>query len=189
MHFLEGTIMAKKSAKHENADDTRFVEAVRQSVERIWQAGLGAFARAQHEGEEAFSRLVKEGTAIQKRTRNVAEGRLEEMTETITKMSENLGKQASAPLGKLEAVFEDRVTRSLHRIGVPTRDEIEALTSQVGKLQKTVDAALGVKVAKGKPKTAVSSVGKKAATTKSAATRTATRAGIKRGAANGAGHA
>lgn len=156
--------MASKPAKRTQADDTQLIEAVRQSVERIWQAGLGAFARAQHEGEDMFTRLVQEGIEVQKRTQHAAEGRLEEMTDTITRMAENLSKQASVPLGKLEAVFEDRITRSLHSIGVPTRDDIEALSNQLGKLQKTVDAALGVKPAKGAKKATSSTAGRKTAT-------------------------
>jgi poly(hydroxyalkanoate) granule-associated protein len=164
--------MASKPVKRTQADDTQLIEAVRQSVERIWQAGLGAFAQAQHEGEEMFTRLVQEGIEVQKRTQHAAEGRLEEMTDTITKMAENLGKQASAPLGKLEAAFEDRITRSLHSIGVPTRDDIEALSNQLGKLQKTVDAALGVKPAKGTQKSASSATGRKAATSSTNGART-----------------
>lgn len=164
--------MASKPAKRTHADDTRLIEAVRQSVERIWQAGLGAFARAQHEGEDMFARLVQEGIEVQKRTQHAAEGRLEEMTDTINKMAENLSKQASAPLGRLEAAFEDRITRSLHSIGVPTRDDIEALSNQLGKLQKTVDAALGVKPAKRVQKAASSSEGRKTATTRANGSRT-----------------
>lgn len=174
--------MASKPAKRAQADDTELVEAVRQSVDRIWQAGLGAFARAQHEGEEMFSRLVQEGMAVQKRTRHVAEGRLEEMTDTITKMADTLGKQASAPLGKLEAVFEDRIIRSLHSIGVPTRDDFAALSSQIGKLQKALDAAQGGKPGKpgkGVQKAVSPSAGRKTASAKT----NGARAGGKRTAA------
>lgn len=171
--------MASKPAKRAQADDTELVEAVRQSVDRIWQAGLGAFARAQHEGEEMFSRLVQEGMEVQKRTRHVAEGRLEEMTDTITKMVDTLGKQATAPLGKLEAVFEDRIIRSLHSIGVPTRDDFAALSSQIGKLQKALDAAQGGKPGKAVQKAVSSSAGRKTASAKT----NGARAGSKRTAA------
>lgn len=170
--------MAGKLGRHTQDDDMHLIEAVRQSVERIWQAGLGAFARAQHEGEEMFTRLVQEGMEVQKRTQHLAEDRIEEMTETITRMAENLGKQASAPLGKLETAFEDRVTRSLHSIGVPTRDDIEALSAQIGKLQKAVNA-LGAKPAKSTRKAAASSDARKtvAARTNGAGRKRSTAAG------------
>lgn len=155
--------MTSKSTKRARAEDADLVEAVRQSVDRIWQAGLGAFSRAQHEGEEMFSRLVQEGVSVQKRTQHLAENRLAEMTGTISKMAQNLGKQASGPLEKLEAALEDRVTRSLHSIGVPTRDDILALGAQIGKLQQTVDAALPAKrTAKGAHKLSAASVKKMA---------------------------
>src|SRR5471032_980086 len=60
--------MAKKlQAKDE---DQQLTEAVRSSAQQIWQAGLGAFAKAQEEGGRVFSRLVKDCTDLQKRTRS-----------------------------------------------------------------------------------------------------------------------
>ncbi|HJV84434.1 MAG TPA: phasin family protein [Noviherbaspirillum sp.] len=139
--------MTAKANSHAHSDDKDLVEAARKSVDQIWQAGLGAFARAQKEGEDMFSRLVQEGMAVQKRARKVAEGRLEGMSDTIAKMADSLGKQASGSLDKLENVFEERVARSLHSIGVPTRDDIKELSAQIKELQDSVNAVLAKKPA------------------------------------------
>ena len=46
--------------------------SVKDSAQQIWQAGLGAFAKAQAEGTRAFEALVKEGTALQRKTQAAA---------------------------------------------------------------------------------------------------------------------
>ncbi|HEY0844409.1 MAG TPA: phasin family protein [Noviherbaspirillum sp.] len=132
--------MTSKAASHTHRGDEDLAEAARKSVDLIWQAGLGAFARARQEGGDMFSRLVEEGAAVQKRTRRLAEDRFEEMGSTIAKMADSFGKQASGSLDKLETVFEDRVTRSLQHLGLPTRDDIKALSVQITRLQEGLDA-------------------------------------------------
>lgn len=145
--------MARKLNKAEQADrtdDSRMVEAVRDSVDQIWQAGLGAFSKAQQEGEDMFSKLVQEGVAVQKRTQALAGEQLAGLSETVASMAESLGRQASGSWGKLESVFEDRVSQALRGIGVPTHDDIEALGERIGELHAMVNALIAKKEA-GKP--------------------------------------
>lgn len=152
--------------KVDRVDDTKLVEAVRGSVEQIWQAGLGAFATAQHEGGEIYSRLVQEGMGVQKRIQQLAGERLSEWSETVASMKGTLGKQASGSFEKLESAFEDRVSRSLRNIGVPMHDDIQALAVQIGELQKSVDTLIAKTSAEKKPaakKTAAKAAPKKAA--------------------------
>ena len=47
--------------------------SVKDSAQQIWQAGLGAFAKAQAEGTRAFEALVKEGNLLQRKTQTAAE--------------------------------------------------------------------------------------------------------------------
>jgi len=61
-------LMVKKLKALSKSDDKQLADAVRTSAQQIWQAGLGAFAKAQEEGGKVFAKLVKEGTALQKRT-------------------------------------------------------------------------------------------------------------------------
>ena len=53
---------------------------------------------------------------------------------------------------KLEQVFEQRVARALHRLGVPTKKEIEKLTARVEELTASVQR-LGSHEAPGKKRT------------------------------------
>lgn len=142
--------MVKKLKTLAKADDKQLAEAVRTSAHQIWQAGLGAFAKAQEEGGKVFAKLVKEGTDLQKRTQKMAENKVSDVTGTVTKMADNVSKQASGSWDKLEQVFEDRVSRSLTSLGVPSKKDIQALTKRVEELSKAVAALSGKKPAAAK---------------------------------------
>ncbi|HAT31996.1 MAG TPA: polygranule-associated protein [Janthinobacterium sp.] len=134
--------MVKKLKALAKDEEKQLASAVRTSAQQIWQAGLGAFAKAQEEGGRVFSKLVKEGTELQKR----AEDKVSDVTGTVTKMADGVSKQASGSWDKLEQVFEDRVSRALGKIGVPTQKEILALTKRVEQLSKAVAELSGKKV-------------------------------------------
>lgn len=157
--------MAKKLKTLSKSDDKQLAEAVRTSAQQIWQAGLGAFAKAQEEGGKVFAKLVKEGTDLQKRTQKLAENKVSGVTDTVTKMADNVSKQASGSWDKLEQVFEDRVSRSLASLGVPTKKDIQTLTKRVEELNKAVAALTGKKptAAKAAAKAAAKKPAKKAA--------------------------
>jgi poly(hydroxyalkanoate) granule-associated protein len=111
---------------------------VMESAQQIWLAGLGAFSKAQAEGKKAFELLVKQGETLEKHTRTVAEATIETAKEQATK---TLG-MASGKFDKLEQVFEDRVHKSLNRLGVLTSKDVEALSGQVAELADAVRALL-----------------------------------------------
>jgi poly(hydroxyalkanoate) granule-associated protein len=137
--------MVKKLKTLAKSDDKHLAEAVRTSAQQIWQAGLGAFAKAQEEGGKVFAKLVKEGTGLQKRTQKLAEDKVSGVTDTVSKMADNVSKQASGSWDKLEQVFEDRVSRSLASLGVPTKKDIQTLTKRVEELSKSVASLSGKK--------------------------------------------
>ena len=171
--------MVKKLKALAKTDDKQLAEAVRTSAQQIWQAGLGAFAKAQEEGGKVFAKLVKEGTDLQKRTQRLAEGKVSGVTDTVTKMADNVGKQAAGSWDKLEQVFEDRVSRSLSSLGVPTQKDIQTLNKRMDELSKAVAALSGKAPAAKAParKTPVKAAApKKAPVKKTAVKRTRTAA-------------
>lgn len=113
-------------------DDEALARAVRASAQQIWQAGLGAFAKAQEEGEggRSFTRLVRDGSVLARRAREV-----EEATGTVARAAERATRRSSGSWGKLEQVFEERVARALATIGVPASSEVEALRRRVDELE------------------------------------------------------
>lgn len=176
--------MVKKLKMLTKTDDKQLAEAVRTSAHQIWQAGLGAFAKAQEEGGKVFAKLVKEGTGLQKRTKKLAENKVSGVTDTVSKMADNVSKQASGSWDKLEQVFEDRVSRSLASLGVPTKKDIQTLTKRVEDLTKSIAVLSGKKPAA--VKAAAKSASKKPAATRAApatAAKPATKAATKPAAA------
>lgn len=107
--------------------ESQLAATVKESAHQIWLAGLGAFAKAQEEGNKVFDALVKEGEVIQSRTRKI----------TDDKIAEVAGK-AAGTWDRLEHVFEDRVARALGSLGVPTRKDIDKLAKRVAELTAVV---------------------------------------------------
>ena len=109
-----------KELAAEAAENQVFAQArdlavkIRESANRIWLAGLGAFSKAQKGGVDMFEALVAEGEKAQERAKSAADEQLAEMRE-----------KASETWGKLEKVFDDRVGRALHALNVPTRKDID----------------------------------------------------------------
>lgn len=110
------------------AVDSQLSATIRDSAEQIWLAGLGAFSKAQEEGTKVFDALIREGEAIQKKTRKVTEDKVTEMAA-----------KATGTWDKLEQVFENRVARSLNSLGVPTKDDVAQLAARVAELKAEVE--------------------------------------------------
>ena len=160
--------------------NTPLTGSVRDSAQQIWQAGLGAFNKAQAEGTKAFEALVKEGVSLQRKTQSVAEEKISEATSKMSTMANDISSKASGQWDKLEGIFEDRVAKALNKLGVPSAKDVNALIARIDELNKSVQK-LSVKapaakaVAKKVAKTAAKPVAK-AAPKRAAARKRATAA-------------
>jgi len=136
--------MSKPKLKHRTpaadaAEQARGVsKTVMDSAQQIWLAGLGAFAKAQQEGGKLFEALVKEGTALDAKTRKFTDAKVAEARGNVEATLGQVRERSQETWDKLEKVFEDRVSRALGRLGVPGRDEIRTLTSRVEELSREV---------------------------------------------------
>ncbi|MFO1117982.1 MAG: phasin family protein [Beijerinckiaceae bacterium] len=115
--------MTKKLKALARPDTESLAATIRDSANQIWLAGLGAFAKAQSEGNKVFEALVAEGQRMQDETRAAADERIAEAR-----------KSAVGAWDKLEKVFEDRVAQALHSLNVPTRKDIDTLSKRVAEL-------------------------------------------------------
>ncbi len=109
-----------------------------ESAQQIWMAGLGAFARAQDQGSKLFDALIREGQTIESRTRHFTTGRADVVRDKVENTVSNVKERAADTWDRLEKVFEDRVSRSLTRLGVPGREEMQALIDRVEALNRSV---------------------------------------------------
>lgn len=125
------------------------------SAQQIWSAGLGAMSRAQEGGTKLFDDLVREGgrlqdgalTTAQKVVMNAFEGAQKRVNRSV----DDVKGQATETWDNLEKIFQTRVQRALHQLGMPTAEEIGDLTRKVNKLSQSVEKLAVSKPAARKP--------------------------------------
>lgn len=109
----------------------RLSRTLSESAQQIWLAGVGAFGRAQAEGNKLFEALVKEGLSLEQTARRFAGGRADEVRGAVESRVGQARERAADTWDRLEKVFEDRVQRALVKLGVPGRDDLGDLSRRV----------------------------------------------------------
>jgi len=112
------------------------------TLHRIWLAGLGAAAKAQRGAPQLMDDLVEEGARVHSETRGAAEKALRELLgNTKATLDARVGQakgHANDALENLEKIFQTRVHRVLTQLGVPSAEEVEALSARVTALNESV---------------------------------------------------
>lgn len=134
----EAEAEAKGSASH-GPDVKDLSKAVLESSRQIWLAGLGAFARARAEGGKVFEALVKQGEAMESKTRHAAADTAAAARDAAQVKAKEMQKMAGGTWDKLEKVFEDRVARALSKLGVHTQKDVDRLAARVDALAEAVN--------------------------------------------------
>jgi len=117
--------MAKKKKSKEVQND------IMESAHKVWLAGLGAVAMAEQEGGKFFINLMEQGQKLEGKSKKQVEkakGTVAGMKTVAESYWETFGR-----------TVDDQMTAVIHRIGVPTKDEIETLTKKVEDLTVAVD--------------------------------------------------
>jgi poly(hydroxyalkanoate) granule-associated protein len=136
--------MTTKTETHESktehtdhqGQERKLQDDVKDTAHRIWLAGLGALAAAEDEGSKLFSRLVDRGRDVE------ARGKVE-VEKVVDKAKSEFGKakaKAGTTFEDLGDKVDDTITAALHRLGVPTRDEIHNLTRRVEELNSKIES-------------------------------------------------
>ena len=135
---------AKPAVTEVKKQITEALENARETTKSRMLAGMGLIARMRKQREERFAELVAEGKRVQpkidqeiedlkKRLRPDFNGKadLAKFKPDLAKLKLDISGFNRKAIGeKLEA----RVTESLHRIGLPTRKEVQSLARKVEKL-------------------------------------------------------
>ena len=108
---------------------------VKDTAHRIWLAGLGALAAAEEEGTKLFSRLVDRGRDVESR----GKVEVDKVVDKASKAADKAKSKAGGAWDDLGSKVDDTITSALHRLGVPTRDEIRTLTQRVEELNAKVE--------------------------------------------------
>lgn len=112
------------------------------TLHQVYLAGLGALARARNGAPQLFEELVAEGARVHADTRGAAEKVLQSMMGDVQeKVGARVGQvraQAADALDGLEKIFQTRVHRALTQLGVPSAEEVAALSKRVDALNANI---------------------------------------------------
>ena len=166
---------ASENAKSNKSKAPPQSETPTPPAQHVWLAGLGAIAKAQEQGSKAIEALVNDGLAFQRKSQAEAQQRLQEATERLSHIASDFGQQASGRVDKLEHLFEDRVAKALHRLGVPSLLDLQMLSDRVAHLeaQLATQQATASKTKKSAPRPDKTTATKTSATKASAPVKTA----------------
>lgn len=123
---MKRTPRSRRNARNASSDPA---QGLRDSAQKIWLAGLGALERARTDGPRAFESLVEQGRNMGARAVGMADEALKNMRQAD--FSGNRWE-------KVEQAFEERLTRSLGRLGVLTAKDVENLSRQVHDLGESM---------------------------------------------------
>ena len=104
----------------------------RKYTKQIWLAGLGAFSRAEEEGNKLFDSLVKVGEELESKTVDIAD-------QTVEKVSEKARESVTDTKDKVEKLIDNSVHHSLNRIGLVTLKDVQHLERLILQLHAKVD--------------------------------------------------
>jgi len=118
-------------------------QGVFDSAHKVFLAGLGTIKTFGDEGSEMFDTLVERGRTLETRGKK-------ELDEVRDELKKRTSKATSAVEERFEGLgdqVDKQVTNTLHRLGVPTRKEIQTLTKRVEELSAKVDRLVGAPLA------------------------------------------
>lgn len=119
-------------SKSKSASERRSMLDFRKYTKQIWLAGLGAFSRAEEEGNKLFDSLVKVGEELESKTADIAD-------QTVEKVSEKARESVTDTKDKVEKLIDNSVHHSLKRIGLVTLKDVQHLERLILQLHAKVD--------------------------------------------------
>lgn len=131
--------MDSKLKEQATPEQHALLDAVRNSAQQIWQAGLGAFAKAQQGSSDMFDKLVQDGDELHRLTQFLPGGAA--LADKVSHLAGSVSKQASGSWDKLETIFEERVARAIRSLGVPSQADFDALRADVEALAAAIEGA------------------------------------------------
>ncbi|BBP85893.1 phasin family protein [Pseudomonas sp. No.21] len=140
--------MAKAAVvkKKVEASKTTVLSDVRLYARKIWLAGLGAYAKAGQEGADYLRDLVKAGEGVEKQGRKAVDARVEAANSQIDSVKGSVKgsvtgvkEKVEVQLDKIEKAFDNRVAVALNRLGIPSRQDVEALSAKLDELSALLE--------------------------------------------------
>jgi poly(hydroxyalkanoate) granule-associated protein len=121
----------------------KFQQDMFDSAHKVFLAGLGTLKTVGDESSEMFERLVDRGRDLETRGKK-------ELDDLRGELKKRTSKATAKVEGRFEKVgdqVDEQMANVLHRLGVPTRKEIQTLTRRVEELSGKVDRLAGAPAA------------------------------------------
>lgn len=109
----------------EDVTSNPFVEGIRRAL----LAGVGAVTVAQGEAEKFVHKLIEKGEIAEKDGRSL-----------LTDLAENRKSRAQESGKRVSDELEKRMESLLNRMNIPTKSDIEQLSSKVAELTKKIES-------------------------------------------------
>lgn len=107
----------------------------RKYTKQIWLAGLGAFSRAEEEGNKLFDSLVQVGEELESKTTEMADLAVEQVSVKVKD-------SVSETKNQLEKRLDQSISHSLNKIGLVSIKDLHHLEKIVLELSGKVDSLL-----------------------------------------------
>jgi poly(hydroxyalkanoate) granule-associated protein len=118
-------------------------EQLLDTVHQVWLAGLGAMSKTQKGAPKLFEELVEEGARVHATTTKAAGKKMRSLVSSAQGAFQDqvsgARARASETLGNFEKIFQTRVQRTLHQMGVPGSRDIERLSARVEALNTNIE--------------------------------------------------
>jgi poly(hydroxyalkanoate) granule-associated protein len=115
------------------------------SAHKIWLAGLGTVDMVQEEGTKMTSKMTTKVTEESKKMADEGNKLFDRLVErgrgletSAKKELEKGAREVETKVNETQSTLDRRITEALHRFGIPTRTEIQTLTSRVEELNAKV---------------------------------------------------
>lgn len=126
----------------ESESKTKLLSEVKHYGRQIWLAGLGIYFKAGQEGVGYLKDLVKAGEGVEKKGKALVAEQVEAASEELDSVKNNLSSvkgKVELQLDKIEQAFDNRVARGLNRIGIPSRQDVDALSAKLDVLNAMLE--------------------------------------------------
>ena len=139
------------STKKRPIDFSKLPDELVERGREVWLAGLGALSRVEEEGDRVFQDLVTRGKSYEDKRRQQFDDatadinsefskRQESISDELNRRFEDVSRRVSDAAETVEKTVTSTLNDTLGRLGVPTRKEVQGLSSKVGQLSEKLDA-------------------------------------------------
>ena len=109
-------------------------------AQAMWLAGLGAVSIAQKRGEQLFGTLTSEGRDFQTRAQKFVQALRADARKQVKGAITPVNAGAKKAVQKFGAAVQQGIATALAKLGIPSKADIEQLTTRVTALSRQLKA-------------------------------------------------